>query len=187
MRLVSVNVGLPREIGSYRGRPVSSGIFKDPVNGPVAVGRYNLVGDGQSDLSVHGGADKAAYVYPSEHYGYWREKLPGMNLNWGAFGENLTTEGVLEEEVRPGDVLVTGSAEFAVTKPRLPCYKLGIKFGTQRMLKWFLDSERSGFYLRVTREGVIRAGDSVTLVKNGEDRQTIASIVRDVKTGESNE
>jgi len=181
MRLVSVNVGKPREIGKSRGASVESGIYKEPITGPVAVGRYNLEGDMQADLVVHGGRDKAVYLYPSEHYEYWRQKFPERELRWGAFGENLTTEGLLEDQVRVGDRLLIGSAEFAVTKPRLPCFKLGIKFGNPKMLSWFLESEFTGFYLEVLREGQIQAGDPITMIKAQEDSATIAAIVQGVK------
>src|SRR6266571_7761773 len=126
MRLVSVNVGLPREV-AWKARSVSTGIFKEPVQGRVMLRRLNLDGDRQADLSVHGGADKAVYAYPSEHYSYWRNTLPDLDLPWGAFGENFTTEGLLEENVRIGDRLQVGSAEFIVTQPRMPCFKLGIR------------------------------------------------------------
>lgn len=181
MRLVSVNVGKPREIGILRGRPVESGIYKDPVNGPLRVRKLNLDGDAQADLTVHGGQDKAVYVYPSEHYDYWMRKFPDREMSWGTFGENLTTKGLFEEQVRLGDRLVINSAELEVTQPRFPCYKLGIKFGTQMMLRWFLDSEKSGFYLRVLKEGSIEAGDEIKLVSTDKNSETIASIVRGVK------
>jgi MOSC domain-containing protein YiiM len=164
-----------------RGRPVLSGIIKEPVQGPVIVRKLNLDGDRQADLSVHGGEDKAVYAYPSEHYGYWRERFPGRDMPWGTFGENFTTEGLLENEVHIGDRLVIGSAEFAVTQPRFPCYKLGIRFETNTMVKWFLESERSGFYLKVLGEGQVRAGDAIKHVRANRHSETITSIVRMVK------
>jgi len=176
-RLVSVNVGKPREIGSIRGKRVESGIYKQPVSGPVKVWRLNLEGDEQADLEVHGGVKKAVYAYPSEHYAYWNDRFPTMKLQWGSFGENLTTEGLLEHSVHVGDKLSIGSAEFEVTQPRLPCYKLGIKFGTQRMLKWFLHSGRTGFYLSVIREGECEAGDQISMTRYDMPSPTIASIV----------
>ena len=176
-RLVSVNVGKPREIGSIRGKRVESGIYKQPVSGPVKVWRLNLEGDEQADLEVHGGVKKAVYAYPSEHYAYWNDRFPTMKLQWGSFGENLTTEGLLEHSVHVGDKLSIGSAEFEVTQPRLPCYKLGIKFGTQRMLKWFLHSGRTGFYLSVISEGECEAGDQISMTRYDRPSPTIASIV----------
>ena len=176
MRVLSVNVGLPRDV-EWRGKAVRTSIFKDSVAGPVAVSRLNLEGDEQSDLSVHGGVDKAVYAYPSEHYAYWREQLPDVALAWGAFGENLTTEGLLEGGVQVGDRLRIGSAEFAVTQPRLPCFKLGVRFGRADMVKRFQRSGRTGFYLAVLREGAIAAGDPIRL---SEERAgvTVADVVR---------
>jgi MOSC domain-containing protein YiiM len=170
MRVVSVNVGLPREV-EWRNEAVETGIFKSPVSGPVAVTSLNLAGDRQADLSVHGGADKAVYAHPSEHYVYWREQLPTMALTWGAFGENLTLEGVSEAEVRVGDVLRIGTAELVVTQPRLPCYKLNVRFQQPDMVKRFLQSGRTGFYLSVRKEGHSAAGDAV--VHTPADRSAI--------------
>lgn len=161
-------------------------IWKEPVSGPVRVGSLNLEGDRQADLSVHGGADKAVYVYPAEHYEYWRGELPGIELPWGAFGENFTTEG-LSEDVRIGDRLAIGSAEFAVTQPRMPCFKLGIRFGRPDILKRFLQSGRTGFYLAVTREGEVTAGDSIQSVARAEDSLTVADIVRLYGTDSENQ
>jgi MOSC domain-containing protein YiiM len=149
---VSVNVGLPREV-HWRGKTVRTSIWKTPVEGPVRATTLNLRGDQQSDLSVHGGPDKAVYAYPCEHYVYWRDELRDMDLPWGAFGENFTTRGLLEEGVHIGDRLRVGSAEFIVTQPRMPCFKLGIRFGHPDMVKRFLRSGRTGFYLAVLREG----------------------------------
>jgi MOSC domain-containing protein YiiM len=161
--VLSVNVGLPREV-EWRSEAVETAIFKAPVSGPVAVTRLNLAGDRQADLSVHGGADKAVYAYPGEHYAYWREELPGVALPWGAFGENLTIEGLAETELRVGDVLRVGTAEFVVTQPRLPCFKLNTRFQRPDMVKRFLRSGRTGFYLGVLKEGHLSAGDSIELV-----------------------
>jgi MOSC domain-containing protein YiiM len=176
MKLLSVNVGLPREI-KWKGKVVRTSIFKTPVPGRVRVGQLNLEGDQQSDLSVHGGIDKAVYAYPSEHYAFWRHELPGMDLAWGAFGENLTTDGLLEETVRIGDRFRVGSAEFVVTQPRMPCFKLGIRFGSPDIVKRFLQSGRSGFYFAVVQEGQISAGDSIELLKRDEHGVTVADIV----------
>ena len=159
MKLLSVNVGLPREI-EWKGKVVRTSIFKVPVRGRVQVGQLNLEGDQQSDLSVHGGIDKAVYAYPSEHYPFWRQELPGMDLAWAVFGENFTTEGLLEETVHIGDRFRVGSAEFVVTQPRMPCFKLGIRFDRSDIVKRFLQSGRTGFYFAVLREGEVTAGDS---------------------------
>jgi len=147
----------------------------------VKVGTLNLEGDRQADLTVHGGVDKAVYAYASEHYRFWVEKYPNMELPWGTFGENLTTEGLLEDKVHVGDRFGVGSAEFAVTQPRFPCYKLGLRFGTQAILKTFLDSERSGYYLKVLREGKVKAGDLIRTVEVNENSPTITSMVQMVK------
>ena len=176
MKLLSVNAGLPREV-RWNGKTVTTSIWKEPVSGPIRVSALNLQGDRQADLSVHGGADKAVYVYPSEHYGYWRRELPGMQLPWGSFGENFTTEG-LSEEFRIGDRLRIGSAEFAVTQPRMPCFKLAIRFGRPDIVKRFLKSGRTGFYLAVTREGQITAGDPIHLDARPRESLTVADIVR---------
>ena len=177
MKLVSINVGRPRQI-ERRGKTVRTSIFKDPLAGPVRVQKLNLAGDEQSDLSVHGGVDKAVYAYPSEHYAYWREQLPEMKLPWGSFGENLTTEGLNDKTLQIGDRLSIGSAEFVVTQPRLPCFKLGVRFGRPDMMKRFQKSGRTGFYLAVLQEGVISAGDSIQVVSLGQPSVSVAEIAR---------
>jgi len=176
VKLVSVNVGLSREI-DWRGQQIRTSIWKTPVGGRVRVSRLNLEGDKQSDLSVHGGPDKAVYAYPSEHYRYWLRELPGMDLPWGAFGENFTTDGLLEDDVRIGDTLQVGSAAFRITQPRLPCYKLGVRFGREDMVRRFLTSGRSGFYLKVLSEGEVGAGDGIELTDRDEHDVTVADIV----------
>src|SRR5260221_3235029 len=175
MKLISVNAGLPREV-VWNGKTATTSIWKDPVSGPVRVSTLNIEGDRQSDLTVHGGPDKAVYVYPSEHYDYWRHELRGMQLPWGSFGENLTTEG-LSEEFPIGDRLRIGSAEFAVTQPRMPCFKLAIRFGRPDIVKRFLRSGRTGFYLAVTREGEVQAGDAVAPIAQNELAISVAEIV----------
>jgi MOSC domain-containing protein YiiM len=176
MKLIAVSVGLPREV-SWRGKTVETSIWKSPVEGRVRADSLNLEGDRQSDLSVHGGAGKAVYVYPSEHYDYWRDELPGADLGWGAFGENLTSEGLLEDRVRIGDRLRIGSAEFIVTQPRMPCFKLGIRFGRADVVKRFLRSKRNGFYLSVAREGDVAAGDAIEIAARDEHGLTVGDIV----------
>jgi MOSC domain-containing protein YiiM len=176
MKVVSINVGLPREV-QWHGKTVLTSIFKAPVSGPVRMKRLNLEGDQQSDLSVHGGADKAVYAYPAEHYPYWRAELPAAALSWGAFGENFTTEGLLEGTVHIGDRFRIGSAEFVVTQPRMPCFKLAIRFDRKDIVKRFLQSGRTGFYLSVSQEGEVSAGDPVTLVARDTGAITVADIV----------
>jgi MOSC domain-containing protein YiiM len=177
MKIVSINVGRPRQI-SWQGQPVLTSIFKSPVTGRVRVKRHNLDGDEQSDLTVHGGVNKAVYVYPSEHYAFWKRELPDEDLGWGNFGENLTTEGLLEDRVRIGDTLCIGSAEFIVTQPRLPCFKLGIRFNRADMVKRFHLSGRSGFYLSIVREGEVGSGDEVALTTGRDDSISVAAIFR---------
>jgi MOSC domain-containing protein YiiM len=176
MKLVSVSVGRPRE-AEWDGENVLTSIFKAPVAGRVRVGRLNIEGDEQSDLEVHGGEDKAVYAYPGEHYAYWREQLPGVPLPWGVFGENLTMDGLLEGGVHIGDRLRMGSAEFVVTEPRMPCYKLALRFGRPDMVKRFLKSGRTGFYLAVMKEGEIGAGDTIELVPRDAPRMSVAAVV----------
>ena len=177
MKLLSVNVGLPREV-EWNRRTIRTSIFKAPVSGRVPVRKLNLDGDQQSDLTVHGGVDKAIYVYPSEHYRFWREELPGVDLEWGAFGENFTTEGGLDDKsVYIGDRFRIGSAEFVVTQPRMPCFKLGIRFGRADIIKRFLHSGRNGFYFAVAQEGEVAAADSIELLKRDENGIAIADIV----------
>jgi len=154
MKIVSVNVGLPREV-SWKGRTVQTAIFKEPVAGAVTIRELNLAGDQQADLTVHGGLEKAVYAYPAEHYEYWRKELSDVSLSWGAFGENLTTEGLREDTLCIGDVLRVGSAVLQITQPRMPCYKLELRFDRDDMIKRFLASGRSGFYFSVIeREGM---------------------------------
>jgi len=173
MTLISVNTGTPRSVDAD-GRKVRTSIWKTPRDGRVVVRTLNLDGDKQSDLRVHGGPRKAVYVYPSEHYEYWRRELPGFDLPWGAFGENLTTQGLLEDDVRVGERIAIGSAEFQVTQSRQPCFKLGIRFGREDMLKRFIDSRRSGFYVSVVREGDVGAGDMIAIVGRDESSMTVA-------------
>lgn len=176
MKLLSVNVARPRDV-LHQGQTVSTGIFKQPVAGRVRLRRHNLDGDGQGDLSVHGGPNKAVYAYPAEHYAFWREQLSRVELPWGMFGENFTTEGLREEEVRIGDCFRVGAAEVVVTQPRFPCVKLGIKFRRADMVKRFLASRRTGFYLAVGQEGEVGAGDTIELVAREESGLTVADIV----------
>jgi MOSC domain-containing protein YiiM len=177
MRLISVNVGLPREV-VWHGEPVTTGIFKQPIEGPVMARALNLDGDRQADLTVHGGIDKAIYAYPAEHYAYWRRELPGVDMPWGAFGENFTIEGLLEDSVYIGDRFSIGEAEVVVTQPRLPCYKLGVRFGRADMVKKFLASRRTGFYFAVTKEGIVEAGDAIEFVRRDQAQVSVADITR---------
>jgi MOSC domain-containing protein YiiM len=177
MKVISVNVGLPREV-MWKGKTVTTGIFKEPVRGPVAVDTLNFAGDRQADLKVHGGPDKAVYVYPVEHYDYWRGELPGVELPFGAFGENLTVEGLLENEINIGDRFRIGTAVLVVRQPRLPCYKLAVRFQRDDIIKRFLDSRRTGFYFAVTREGDVSCGDQIEILSRDPNGVTIPDIVR---------
>jgi MOSC domain-containing protein YiiM len=177
MKILSVNVGLPREV-TWQGKAVTTGIFKEPVNAPVMLRTLNLDGDQQADLTVHGVTSKAVYVYPSEHYGYWRAELPGVDLPWGMFGENFTTDGLHEEAVYIGDRFQIGETEVMATEPRMPCYKLGIKFGRADIIKRFLAGRRTGFYFAVVREGMVAAGDSIKLIGREQQEIRIADITR---------
>jgi MOSC domain-containing protein YiiM len=176
MILVSVNVGRPRAV-SWRGERVMTGIYKTPVTGRVALRTLNLDGDGQADLTVHGGAAKAVYCYPWEHYDYWRREL-GRDLPLGMFGENFTIEGCDEDSVQIGDEFVVGSARVVVTQPRMPCYKLGIRFESAQMVKRFLAAGRSGFYVAVLAEGEVGAGDAVERVARHAAAVRVSEITR---------
>ena len=177
MRLVSVNTGLPREV-NWHGRIVTTGIFKQPIENHVAVRNLNLDGDRQADLTVHGGEYKAVYCYPVAHYDYWTRELPGQQLPMGMFGENFTTDGLLEDSVYIGDQFSVGSAEVIVTQPRLPCYKLGVRFQSDDMVKRFLASGRTGFYLAVTHEGEVGAGDEIKVIDRDPNRVPVSEITR---------
>jgi MOSC domain-containing protein YiiM len=177
MKLISVNVGLPREV-TWKGKTVTTGIFKEPVSERVMVRSLNLDGDRQADLTVHGGLDKAVYVYPFEHYDYWRSELPDTELTLGTFGENFTITGLREEEVNIGDRFRIGNVTLMVTQPRLPCYKLGIRFGRPDMVKQFLASRRTGFYFRVLQQGEVGAGDTLEMVSRDDNNITVADITQ---------
>lgn len=177
MKLVSLNVGLPREV-KWRGMNVTTGIFKEPVEGRVKLRKLNLDGDRQADLTVHGGEFKAVYCYPLAHYDYWKRQLPGRELPMGSFGENFTISNLLEDSVHLGDRYSVGSAEVVVTQPRLPCYKLGVKFQMDDMVKRFLFSGRMGFYVAVTREGEVGAGDEIKVLARDPNEVLVGEITR---------
>lgn len=177
MKLVSVNIGLPREV-TWRGRKTTTAIYKQPVGGRVALRKLNLDGDRQADLAVHGGEHKAVYCYPLIHYDYWRKELPGQDMPVGIFGENFTTDGLLEDSVHLGDRFSVGSAEVVVTQPRLPCYKLGVRFQSDDMVKRFFASRRTGFYLAVAREGEVGTGDEIKVVARDAIGIPVSEITR---------
>ena len=175
-RLLSVNLAVPGTL-RLRGRDVRTGIFKRPVEGRVRVRRLGLEGDMQADLSVHGGPKQAIYLYPAEHYEYWRNILAGDGLSPGFFGENFTAEGVTEDAVRVGDVFRAGTAAVQITKPRSPCFKLGARAGTLRFVRTFLESGRLGYYLRVLEEGEVGAGDPIELLATDPSMPTLADVI----------
>jgi MOSC domain-containing protein YiiM len=177
MKLVSVNTGLPREV-TWHEKSVITAIYKQPVAGRVALCKLNLDGDRQADLHVHGGEYKAVYCYPIEHYDYWERELSGQALPLGVFGENFTTDGLLEDSLHLGDKLSVGSAEVVVTQPRLPCYKLGVRFQNDEMVKRFLASARTGFYLAVSREGEVGAGDEIKVLAQDPNALPVSEITR---------
>ena len=177
MKIVSLNTGLPREV-TWHGMTVSTSIFKKPVKGRVALRKLNLDGDRQADLTVHGGEFKAVYCYPLLHYDYWRAQLPGKDLPLAVFGENFTIDNFVEDSIHLGDRFAVGSAQVIVTQPRLPCYKLGIRFQADDMVKRFLASARTGFYLAVTREGEVGAGDEMRPLASDPNAVPVSEITR---------
>jgi len=177
LKILSLNVARP-QLTVYKGATINTGIFKKPLSGRLMLRTLNLDGDRQADLSVHGGPNKAVYAYPSEHYGYWREELPEMDLPWGMFGENFTTEGLGEHELHVGDRYRMGSSVVMVRQPRMPCYKLAAKFQRDDMIARFLDSGRSGFYFSVEQEGEVKEGDAIELLSRNRDGITIAEMNR---------
>ena len=175
MKLVSLNVARPRLV-VYKGQSINTGIFKQPVSDPVRLRTLNLDGDRQADLSVHGGPYKAVYGYPSEHYSFWRDELPGVDLPSGMFGENFTTSGLAEDELHVGDRFQLGSSILMVRQPRTPCYKLAAKFQRDDMLERLLLSGRSGFYFSVEQEGSVAADNDFQLLKRNQDGITISEM-----------
>ena len=176
MKVLSVNVGLPRKI-QYNGQIINTAIFKDPVKGPIMLRKLNLDGDRQSDLTVHGGIDKAVYSYPVEHYDYWGKQFPDTDLMWGMFGENFTTEGLLEDAVNVGDQFQIGSAMLVATQPRMPCYKLGVRFGRMDVIRRFMTSGRPGIYFKILKEGEVKTGDKIKNIKRDKNNVTVKDIV----------
>lgn len=176
MKVLSVNVGLPRKI-LFNGQIITTAIFKDPVKGPISLRKLNLDGDKQADLTVHGGVDKAVYSYPSEHYDYWRKQFPNTDLVWGMFGENFTTEGLFEDAVNVGDQFQIGSAKLVATQPRMPCYKLGVRFGRMDVIRRFMASGRPGIYFKVLTEGEVQPDDKIKIIRRDKNNVTVKDIV----------
>jgi MOSC domain-containing protein YiiM len=177
MKVISVNVGLPIKV-NFGKEIVTTAIFKNPIKHRINLYKLNLEGDKQADLTVHGGIDKAVYSYPSEHYTFWKKEIKDFEYSWGTFGENLTTEGLLEDLVNIGDQFQIGSAKVIATQPRMPCYKLAVRFGRMDIIRRFMASERSGIYFKVAQEGEIGVEDKIELIKSDENKVTIRDIVR---------
>jgi MOSC domain-containing protein YiiM len=176
MKVLSLNVGLPRKV-LFNGQIITTAIFKDPVKGPITLRKINLDGDRQADLTVHGGIEKAVYSYPVEHYDYWHKQYPNLDLIWGMFGENFTTEGLLEDAVNIGDQFQIGSAKLVATQPRMPCYKLGVRFGRMDVIRRFMASGRPGIYFKVLKEGEVKTGDQIENIKRDKNNVTVRDIV----------
>ena len=175
MKLLSVNVSLPREV-PYKGKTVKTGIFKEAAQGRVKLGGLNLEGDGQADLVGHGGIYKAVHVYSIENYDYWKRELGRDDFSYGQFGENFTVEGMPDDKVNVGDVFRVGTALVEVTQPRVPCFKLAMKMEMPNFLKVLMPSERVGFYLRVLEEGEVGAGDVLERVKVGPEQMSVREM-----------
>ena len=176
MKVLSLNVGLPRKV-LFNGQIITTAIFKDPVKCPITLRKINLDGDRQADLTVHGGIEKAVYSYPVEHYDYWHKQYPNLDLIWGMFGENFTTEGLLEDAVNIGDQFQIGSAKLVATQPRMPCYKLGVRFGRMDVIRRFMASGRPGIYFKVLKEGEVKTGDKIENIKRDKNNVTVRDIV----------
>jgi MOSC domain-containing protein YiiM len=176
MKILSVNVGLPRKV-LFNGQTITTAIFKDPIKGPIMLRKLNIDGNKQADLTVHGGVDKAVYSYPAEHYDYWRKQFPNIEIMWGMFGENFTTEGLMEDTVNIGDQFQIGSARLVATQPRMPCYKLGVRFGRMDVVRRFLASGRPGIYFRVLKEGEVQIDDTIEIIRKDKNNVTVKDIV----------
>lgn len=183
MKVISVNLGQVRTV-QWKGKGIATAFFKQPSEGPIRVRKLGLDGDVQADLRVHGGPEKAVYAYPSEHYAFWKRELPDVEMPWGSFGENLTTQGILESETHVGDVLRVGSAELVVTKPRTPCFKMNIRFQREDMMQRYQQAERSGFYFSVLREGYVEAGNEMKLLKHDDKAASMIEVFRQRLSGE---
>lgn len=176
MQVKGLFTGKPREV-EYNGKIISTGIFKYPIVGPVKVYTLNMEGDGQADLSVHGGINKAVYAYPIEHYTYWQDTRPDLSFEVGTFGENLSVSGMKEDSVFIGDTYQIGEVTFSVTTPRMPCFKLGLRVGDPSFIKDFLKANKSGFYFKVLQEGRLDIGDHIKKVGEDGYRLSIREVV----------
>lgn len=175
MKIISTNIGRMREI-EWRKQKMTTGIFKEPVNEPLFLGKLGVNKDHVSDLKHHGGSDKACYLYSADHYGYWRKLFPDLNWQWGLFGENLTVEGLDEGDMMIGDIYQIGEAKVQVSQPRLPCYKLGIRMESAKAVKEFLKSPYPGVYLRIIEEGHVEVGDVFKLIESAENGISVREV-----------
>lgn len=180
MQLLAVSVGQPRLV-QWQGKDILTSIFKSPVVGPVTVRRNNIDGDRQSDLNVHGGLDKAVYAYSHDTYAWWQRELGVESLTFGAFGENLTFDKLDETQIFIGDVFEIGTCVLEVVQPRVPCFRLAIRYGDEKIIKKFYDYGRSGVYFRVKQEGVIQAGDSLRLIDSEPIKASISEMFQFIK------
>lgn len=175
MKVISTNIGRIREV-EWRGSKITTGIFKEPVPGPLFLGKNGVKKDEVADLKVHGGSDKACYLYSADHYPFWKERYPEAEWQWGIFGENITVEGLDEGKIRIGDIFQLGQAVVQVSQPRLPCYKLGIRFGDATIVRHFLKSPYPGVYLRILEEGLVSNGDEMNLIKVNRKGMTVSDV-----------
>ena len=175
MKIISTNIGLPQTI-TWKEKTVQTGIFKKPVNKPIFLSKLGVDEDAVMNKKVHGGIDKSCYLYPTDHYAFWKQKYPDLDWNWGIFGENLSVAGLAENKMHIGDVLEIGESIVKITQPRIPCYKLGVRFGHQEIIKQFLEASRSGIYVKVLKEGFVQAGDQVYLLERQSNNLTVSQI-----------
>ncbi len=175
MKIISTNIGLPQTI-TWKEKDLQTGIFKKPVNEPIFLSKMGVVGDAVMNEKAHGGIDKSCYLYSTNHYDYWKQKYPDLDWSWGIFGENLSIAGLAENKMHIGDVLEIGDSIVKITQPRIPCYKLGIRFNNQEIIKQFLDAERSGIYVKVLKDGFVKAGDQVYLLERPSNSLTVTQI-----------
>jgi len=175
MKVISVNLG-ERKVLNYKGKIVETGIFKFPVNQPIFLGTEDVKNDAVIDRKHHGGIEKAVYGYSQNHYAYWKALYPNLDWNYGMFGENLTISNLEETEIFIGNTYKLGEVLLEVTKPREPCYKLGIRFGTQKILKQYWNSTKCGVYFKVLQTGNVAVGDELILVNKAENSPTIAEV-----------
>jgi len=175
VKIISTNIGRIREV-DWKGQKIITGIFKVPVDEPLYLGKTGVNKDEVADLKVHGGSNKACYLYSADCYPYWKKLFPNQNWNWGIFGENLTVEGLDEGEIKIGDIFLLGEAKVQVSQPRLPCYKLGIRFGNPKVVKQFLESPYPGVYVRIIKEGKVRKGDKMELSQPNPSGLTVREV-----------